>query len=262
IAVAEACRNVTCTGAEPVALTDCLNFGNPERPGVYYQLEECIRGMAEACGVLGVPVISGNVSLYNEARGEPIYPTPVVGMLGLLEDLQHVCNMGFRDTGDVVVLLGGKDGEVGLGGSEYLEVVHGMVAGRPRLDLDMEKRVQECCLFLIQSSLVKSAHDCSLGGLAVALALCGIRGGIGFEGRLGGDMRWDGLLFGEGQSRIVLSMQPDNLEAVKEAASRTGVSLKRLGMVRRDRFVIEGLVDLPLADMASTWSQGLSRALE
>ena len=169
IAVAEAARNVVCVGAEPIALTDCLNFGNPEKPEVYYQLEECIKGIAAACRTLDVPVVSGNVSLYNETRGQPVYPTPVVGMLGLIEDINKVCRIGFRDEGDVVAVLGGKKGDSGLGGSEYLEVMHNLVAGSPNLDLDLEKRVQETCLDMIRDGLIKSAHDCSLGGLAVAL---------------------------------------------------------------------------------------------
>ena len=262
IAVAEAARNVVCVGARPIALTDCLNFGNPEKPEVYYQLEECIKGMAEACQTLGIPVISGNVSLYNETRGQPIYPTPVVGMLGLLEDMDRVCDMGFRDEGDVVVLLGGEGDEPGLGGSEYLELLHGLVAGRPRLDLELERRVQECCLTLINSGLVKSAHDCSLGGMGVALALCCIKGEVGFRGRLAWDLRWDSLLFGEGQSRIVLSLASDDMGRVEQMASKAGVPLQRLGVVGEERFMIEGLVDLPVAELASSWTQGLTEALK
>ena len=262
IAVAEAARNVVCVGAEPIALTDCLNFGNPERPEVYYQLKECIRGMAEACRIFDVPVVSGNVSLYNETRGQPIYPTPVVGMLGLIEDIDRTCRMGFKDEGDVVVMLGGREDDSGLGGSEYLEVMHDLVAGSPSLDLNLEKSVQETCLGLIRAGLVKSAHDCSLGGLAVALALCAIKGGKGFQGELEDDLRWDARLFGEPQSRIVVSLNPEVLDEVEKVASKAGVPLKRLGLVGGDRFGIQGLIDLSLKDIDECWNNGLAKTLE
>ena len=169
IAVAEAARNVVCSGAEPLAITDCLNFGNPERPDIYYQLKECIRGMARACRAFDIPVISGNVSLYNETRGEAVYPTPVVGMVGLIEDIERRCSSAFREDGDAVFLIGSWE-EGRLDGSEYLELRHGLVRGKPAIDLDLEKRVQRCCLDAIRRGIIKSAHDCSEGGLAVALA--------------------------------------------------------------------------------------------
>ena len=176
IAVAEASRNAACLGARGIAVTDCLNFGNPEKPEVYYQLEECIRGMTEACKIFGMPVISGNVSLYNETMDEPVYPTPVAGVLGLLEDVSLVCGMGFKSEGDVVLLLGPAPSATGLGGSEYLEVVHEKVAGKPSIDLDMEKRVQELCATLIGKRMLESAHDCSMGGAgSCAGALCDSR---------------------------------------------------------------------------------------
>ena len=176
IAVAEASRNAACVGARGIAVTDCLNFGNPEKPEVYYQLEECIRGMTEACKIFGMPVISGNVSLYNETMDEPVYPTPVAGVLGLLEDVSLVCGMGFRNEGDVVLLLGPAPGATGLGGSEYLELVHEKVAGKPSIDLDMEKQVQELCVTLIEEGMLNSAHDCSMGGAgSCAGALCDSR---------------------------------------------------------------------------------------
>ena len=152
IAVAEACRNVSCTGAEPIALTDCLNFGNPEKPETYYQLEQCILGMAEACRALNVPVISGNVSLYNETQGEGIYPTPIIGCLGLLEDVRANVGIGFQQKGDVIVLLGApepSDDASFLAGSEYLEIVHGLVAGQPLLDIEAEAALQRACRRLV-----------------------------------------------------------------------------------------------------------------
>ena len=153
IAVAEVCRNLSCAGAEPLALTDCLNFGNPERPEIYYQLEWCIRGIARACRVLGVPVVSGNVSLYNESRGQAIYPTPIVGGLGLLEDATRHSRSSFPDAGLVVALLGAdvlRSRASQLAGSEYLQVIHGKVAGRPAINLSLESRVQELCRRLVQ----------------------------------------------------------------------------------------------------------------
>src|SRR5215211_1937405 len=187
IAVAEAARNVVCTGAQPVAVTNCLNFGNPEKPEIYYQLEQAIRGMASACEALETPVISGNVSLYNETLGEAVYPTPVIGMLGVVDDVRLCTGAGFVEDGDDVWLLGGAAGElvgeaVSLGGSEYLRTVRGVVAGRPRINLDREVAVQRACLAAIRAEVVRSAHDCADGGLAVAPAE-GV-GGAG-EGRGG-----------------------------------------------------------------------------
>ncbi len=223
IAVAEAARNVVCTGAQPIAATDCLNFGNPEKPEVYYQLEQAIRGMAAACEALGTPVISGNVSLYNETMGAAVYPTPVVGMLGLIEDVDRRCDAAFRTTGDVVMLLG-QGGEVAgraadLAGSEYLKLVHGVVAGRPAIDLGAEAAVQRCTLAAIRAGLLSSAHDCSDGGLAVALAECAAWGGLGLDAAgLPIDGRLDAALFGEAQSRIVVSLPPSGVDDLRRLA--------------------------------------------
>ena len=261
IAVAEACRNVSCTGATPIALTDCLNFGNPEQSDIYYQLEQCIRGMACACRVLDVPVVSGNVSLYNETQGLAIFPTPVVGALGLLEDVTLHVNSGFRGPGEVVALLGA--GEVRgrarhLAGSEYLELVHNTVAGRPAIDLKLEVRVQELCRRLVQDGIVTSAHDCSDGGLAVALAESCIDGSTGFLGTFRALGRWDAALFGEVQSRIVVSTPSGNLDDLKGAAAALDVPVAILGVTQPERrFVLEGLVDLPLEEIERAWNGAL-----
>lgn len=258
IAVAEAARNLVCAGAEPLALTDCLNFGNPDNPDIYYQLKECIRGMAAACRRLKVPVISGNVSLYNETKDEAIYPTPVVGMLGLVKNVKRHCTMGFKDKGDLVFLLGGTEDGGELAGSEYLELHRGIVAGRPAIDLDLEKRVQRCCLSLIQKGWINSAHDCSDGGLAVALAESCIAGSLGFMGEsLTYQGRTDVALFGEGQSRIVVSVAPEKVEHLENAAARGKVPLRRLGKVGGNRLIIGDLVNLPLGDARRAWSEGL-----
>lgn len=260
MAVAEAARNLVCTGAEPLAITDCLNFGNPERPDIYYQLKECIRGMAAACRRLNIPVISGNVSLYNETKGMAVYPTPVVGMVGLIEDIEKHCTSGFKNDGDVVFLLGG-DGEGNLAGSEYLEVVHGLVAGRPLIDLDQERKVQRCCLSLIRGGAIKSAHDCSDGGLAIALAESCILGGVGFKGSWKLRGRLDEDLFGEGPSRFVVSVAPSQVARLKRVAADCGVRLTKLGVVGGKRLIIEELINVRLEDLRTTWYGALERAL-
>jgi phosphoribosylformylglycinamidine synthase len=263
IAVAEAARNLVCTGAQPLAITDCLNLGNPENPDVYYQLKECVRGIARGCHVIKIPVISGNVSLYNETRGEVVYPTPVVGMVGLIKDIRRRCTPAFKPGGDMVFLLGADkgQGERGLGGSEYLEAIQGIVAGRPSIDLEMERRVQRCCLNAISRGIIRSAHDCSDGGLAVALAECCIAGNTGFQGAGWVEGRRDASLFGELQSRIVVSVEPEKAKRLEETAARYQVPLKRLGVTGGDRFVIEGYIDPPLSQIETAWRKGLEEAL-
>ena len=251
LAVAEACRNVACVGAEPIALTDCLNFGNPERPEVYYQLEECIKGMADACRALGVPVVSGNVSLYNEGEQQAIYPTPVVGALGLLDDVSRHCGAGFRNEGDVILLLGAAslDGDAAtLAGSEALEALHGMVAGRPALDMDLEARVQRLCRDAVRRGLLSSAHDCSDGGLAVALAESCVIGGVGATVTAQPGGRWDAALFGEAPSRVVVSLDRSMTAPLRRLANRLGVPVLRLGRVGGDRLRIGRLVNVRLED--------------
>ena len=262
IAVAEASRNAACLGARGIAVTDCLNFGNPEKPEVYYQLEQCIRGMTKACETFRIPVISGNVSLYNETMDEPVYPTPVAGVLGLMEDVSLACNMGFRDAGDVVLLLGPAPSADGLDGSEYLEVVHGKVAGKPSIDLELEKRVQGLCISLIEKGMLESAHDCSMGGLAAAVALCAIQGEIGVRCEVGGEGRWDAVLLGEVQSRIVVSVKPGDVEQVKVIGKKSGVPVTGLGVVGGDRLVIRPRINLPLNQVAEAWRNGLSNAMK
>ena len=264
LAVAEACRNLVCTGAQPLAITDCLNFGDPERPEVAYQLQQCVHGMIQACQALEVPVVSGNVSLYNETRGEPVYPTPAVGALGLVEDVTHHCRSAFQKEGDIVVLLGASHvrGEVAsLAGSEYLEAMHNLVAGQPALDMALEARVQRCCLRLIREGIIRSAHDCSEGGLAVALAECAIQGDLGFRGSFAIEGRWDAALFGEAPSRIVVSLDARDLQQVERLCRDEKVPYTLLGTVGGHRFVLPDLLDLPLDAMDNAWRHGLERAL-
>ncbi len=262
IAVAEVCRNVSCSGAEPVALTDCLNFGNPERPEIYYQLEECVRGIADAARAFDVPVISGNVSLYNESEGA-IYPTPIIGGLGLLDDVRRHATVSFKRAGDLVYLLGRSDTHAdagSLGGSEYLSAVHGLVAGRPSIDLDLEAAVQRACRRLIAEGIADSAHDCSDGGLAVTLAESCIAGNIGFNGKVSLDSRWDAVLFGEGQSRIIVSARPEAAASLLQVCRDEDVPAALLGAVGGDRLAIDGLVDAPIAELANAWRNGLQEA--
>jgi phosphoribosylformylglycinamidine synthase subunit PurL len=264
IAVAEAARNVVCAGAEPLAVTDCLNFGNPEKLDVYYQMEETVRGMAAACEKFGTPVISGNVSLYNETNGEPVVPTPVIGMLGLLEDVEKHCAMGFQQEGDEVFLVGATlEAPVSsLSGSEYVREMHRLVVGRPHIDLDLEARVQRICLEAIRRDLLHSAHDCSQGGLAVALAECCIAGGRGMEGSdAKASGRLDATLFGEAQSRIVVSCAGGASGELGILARDANVPLTHLGHVGGKRLILPDLVDVPVEEMAAAYQEGLPRAL-
>ena len=264
IVVAEVCRNLSCSGAEPLALTDCLNFGDPERPDVYYQLEWCIRGMARACRVLGVPVISGNVSLYNESRGQAIFPTPVVGGLGLLEDVNRHVKSAFPGEGLVVALLGDNRSRArasDLAGSEYMTVVQGAIRGRPAIDLDLENRLQQLCRSAIADGLIVSAHDCSDGGLAVALAESCIQGGVGFRGQHELPRRWDAALFGERQSRIVVSLDEAGWPALEQLAVERRVPVSRLGATEGDKFRLGHDIDLPLQEIDRAWRHGLEQAL-
>ena len=263
IAVSEAGRNLACSGAQPLAITDCLNFGDPEKDDVYYQLKECIAGMARASREFKIPVISGNVSLYNETRGEAVYPTPVVGMVGLIEDVAEHCTSGFKNEGDLVFLLGeGNIIDSSIGSSEYLELIHGMIKGNPYIDLELEKRLQRCCLEAIKRGLINSAHDCAEGGLAVALAESCLANRIGFvsseweiEGRL------DAALFGEAQSRIVVSIAPKSSWKLLKLADRYQIAATKLGVVGGKRFILKGYMDLSLKEIEEAWRGGLEELL-
>ena len=234
IAVAEAARNVACTGARPMAITNCLNFGNPTRPEVFFQLKEAIAGMGEACRALGTPVTGGNVSLYNESPAGAVYPTPVIGMVGLIDSLSHVTRAAFQVDGDAILLLGEMGGE--LGGSEYLATIHRTVAGSPpACDVEREKVAIDVLLRGIRDGLVRSAHDCSDGGIAIALAECCIADSEAESGAEVDLTRWAHLrnrevLFGETQGRfIVSSPAPERVEAI---AREAGLPCARIGVVR------------------------------
>ena len=264
IAVAEACRNVSCTGAEPIALTDCLNFGNPEKPETYYQLEQCIEGMAAASRALGAPVVSGNVSLYNETMGQDIWPTPIIGALGLLDDVTRRAGIAFPGLARLVVLLGAdavSGDPVDLSAGEYLHVVHGLTAGRPRIDLDLEVAVQRACRRLIRESIAESAHDCSDGGLAVALAESCIAGNVGFRADFAVTGRWDAALFGERQSRIIVSLPPDREPDLRRICAAERVPFLPLGQTAGTALTLPPTLAVPVADLAHTWNTALEHAL-
>ncbi|WP_081413505.1 phosphoribosylformylglycinamidine synthase subunit PurL [Aneurinibacillus terranovensis] len=260
IAVAEAARNVVCSGAEPLAITDCLNFGSPEKPEIFWQFEKAVDGMSEACRVLDTPVIGGNVSLYNETLGEAIYPTPVVGMVGLVHDTDHITTQSFKSEGDVILLLGETKDE--LGGSEYQKMVNGSIAGRPpAIDLEVEKRLQQTVLTSIQKGLVASAHDLAEGGLAVALVESA-EPGLGVRVEWNIDLRPDAALFSESQSRILLSVKPDHEAEVRKIAEKNGIVCTRIGTVGGNdvRITINRreIMNTPLSDLKAAWKDAIA----
>ncbi|WP_454192548.1 phosphoribosylformylglycinamidine synthase subunit PurL [Paenibacillus sp. Marseille-Q7038] len=256
IAVSEAARNIVCSGAEPLAITDNLNFGSPEKPEIFWQMEKSVDGMAEACNVLGTPVIGGNVSMYNENAKGAIYPTPVVGMVGLVHDTDHITTQGFKNEGDVILLLGNTFAE--LGGSEFQYAVHGVTEGRPpKLDLATEKALLDAVLGAIQKGLVASAHDLSEGGLAVALAESCISGDKGARVSMTTDLRKDHALFSESQSRILLTATKENAEALVEFVKNSGVPVQVIGQVTGSNLTVElngtSAVDESVAVLKQVW---------
>ncbi|HEY3353401.1 MAG TPA: phosphoribosylformylglycinamidine synthase subunit PurL [Polyangia bacterium] len=266
MAVCEAARNLVCSGAEPLAITDCLNFGNPEKPEIMWQFAECLRGLSDACRALATPVVSGNVSFYNETNGRGIYPTPMIGMIGLMPRVADHVTQWLKGEGDLIALLGRNTAEIG--GSEYLKVLHGRVAGpAPRLDMALEQAVQRACLALARAGLLRSAHDLAEGGLAAALAECCVSGPapIGCSVRLADGLRPDHLLFGEAPSRIVISLDPARQDEVARVAAAAGAPLAFVGVAGGRRFKVEAagtVVDLPLADVDTAWREGFRRVVE
>ena len=274
-AVAEAARNVACAGALPIGATNCLNFGNPERPETMWQFAEAVRGIAEACRDLEIPITGGNVSLYNETDGQAIYPTPVLGVVGLLEDETRVVTRLFPSEGLEVVLLGDPAGAIG--GSEYLKVVHGLVRGRPAaLNLDRERALQRLLVEAAGAGLVRSAHDCAEGGFAVTLAECCVEGGgIGARVALPGednsfepDDEFDLVraLFGEAPSRVIVSVTPADCDRLLDRAGALAVPAAVIGRTGGDRITIlvDGTVvaDVALNEAEQRWANGLTRHFE
>ena len=274
VAVAECARNLICAGAEPAGVTDCLCFGNPEKPDRFWGFKKAIEGIAEACKHFRVPVVSGNVSLYNETPDSAIHPSPLIGMIGVLQDVTKSMSMGFRDTGDVIVLLGESLDE--LGGSEYLYVEHNLEEGAPpQLDLTRELNVHRLTLAAIRRGLIKSAHDCSDGGLAVTLAESCIVGEIGASIELPPEVeatantRLDAVLWGESQSRIVVSCARENLDELRRMAKIAHVPLSELGNVGGEKFnvgdnragVLHPLFSLPVAEITSAYRGAIGRIM-
>jgi len=272
--VAEAARNVVCVGAKPIAITNCLNFASPERPEVMWTFSEVIDGMAEACEVFETPVVSGNVSFYNETEGRGILPTPVIGMVGLVEDVRRVIQPGFKNEGDMIALLGSTGDDLLM--SEYMVSVEGvspdeLIASRsvPRLDLKVETAVQTSCLQAAEIGLLKSAHDCADGGLAVTLAeLCFSslgRNAIGADVTLASDLPAATLLFSETPSRIVISFDPSEEKSVREIAERNNAPFTIIGRVGGSGLRIksnqETIVEASVAKLESTWREGLTNKL-
>ncbi len=256
LAVAEAARNIIATGARPLAVTDCLNLANPDRPEVYWELEETVAGLAYACRALDLPIVSGNVSLYNDSNGESaIYPTPVVGMVGVIEDYGRRLGAGLRSEGDFVLLIGSSHND--MGGSEYLKVEHGYVAGRPpALDLTREQAVNRLVLAAAENGFLHSAHDCAEGGMLVALAECCLLGGIGVRCpaiRPEPPLRLDAAFFGESPSRYIVSVASRAMPELQSLARRHHVELSLLGLAGGDILEFEGQLRLALAELREAW---------
>jgi phosphoribosylformylglycinamidine synthase subunit PurL len=288
-AVAEAARNVACSGARPMAATNCLNFGNPEKPEVMWQFAQAIDGLTEACNSLGTPITGGNVSFYNETLGKSIYPTPVIGILGIIEDASRVVKMAFREEGDAIVLLDGVGATLGspavgaspdsakeFSSSEYAKTIAGTAAGQPpAIDLAAEKRLIDCFIALAAAGLVQSAHDISDGGLAVALAeSCFASVGAQHAAlqlaaivNLDDDTPSEHTLFGERGARAVVSVRPTSLARVLENARQYNVAAHQIGQVTRDgAFRIEhkghAVIDNPLETLRDAWANSLERTLK
>jgi phosphoribosylformylglycinamidine synthase subunit PurL len=269
IAIAEAARNLICSGADPAAVTDCLNFGNPEKPEVFWYFKNCIEGIINACEFFKLPVVSGNVSFYNESPKSAVFPTPTIGMIGIIEDTKNVITQNFKNEGDAIILLGESKEE--LGGGEYLKQIHHMVKGdAPALDLSLEKATGACVYEAIKKGLVNSAHDCSEGGLAVCIAESCISDDENMIGavidNLDFDIRKDAALFGESQSRIVLSCPFGNAEKIKEIAKKMQAPFKIIGTVGGDALKIikakETIIDISIKRMHDIWAFSLEALIK
>ena len=269
IAVAEAARNIVCVGARPRAITNNLNFGNPLKPEVYFQLREAVAGMGEACAAFETPVTGGNVSLYNENPRGAIYPTPVVGMVGVLTDVENYVSAAFKNAGDIIILLGTNTDE--LGGSEYLKVMHDLVAGdAPSVDLTKERALQECMIEVAEARLAKSAHDCSEGGLAITLAesAIGAGNGIGIDVALSDSVKEAAaLLFGEATGRIVISCSMANKEQINAVANKHGVAVRAIGHVTSDgvfniQCADETRISTTTAELADIYQNAIPRLMD
>ncbi len=262
IAVSESARNLACSGATPIAITNCLNFGNPEKPHVMWQFKQAIDGMSKACLKLNTPVVSGNVSFYNETEDKAIYPTPTIGMIGLIDDVSKLTTQWFKDEGDLIVLLGETKEE--LGGSEYLAQIHGQTRGKPpELDLNTESNLIQALLEVSNEGIINSAHDISEGGLGVALAesCFAPNGPVGIRINLCSDIRKDSLLFSESQSRVIISLKQNNLIEFEDIIAKWRVPMEIIGKVEGTKFLIENLIDIPINEAYNAWNSGFEDIL-
>jgi phosphoribosylformylglycinamidine synthase len=264
IAIAEAARNLACTGAVPAGVTDCLNFGSPDKPDRYWQFKNAINGLIDACKYFNVPVISGNVSFYNESVTSAIFPTPSIGMVGIIEDISKRMTSNFKDEGDAIVLLGLNKEEIG--GSEYLKRIHEKKTGdAPELNMELEKSVQEACIELIGKGLIKSAHDCAEGGLSVCIAESCMRGKIGAEVSLSEKIRTDALLFGESQSRIVVTCDKNRLAAAEKILKDKNIPHSEIGVVRGEKIVVKingkEYINAGIKETEDIYNNSISRSL-
>jgi phosphoribosylformylglycinamidine synthase len=261
IAVAEASRNLVCCGARPLAVTDGLNFGDPFNPEIYWQFVKSVEGITKACKYFGLPVISGNVSFNNENPKGAVYPTPVIGMVGIIDNVKNVTSSDFKKEGDVILLIGQTKEEIG--GSQYLSIIHDLRKGAPpTLDLNREKSVQDAVLEIIGQRLASSAHDCSDGGLAVALAECCILGGHGAVITVNDKMRTDALLFGESQSRIVISATRKNQEKIKTICKQFHAPCIAIGEVKGDSLVINNSIKVKVARLQEAHGKAIPKAIQ
>ena len=263
IAVAESARNVVCSGAEPIAITNCLNFGNPQDPEIYWQFKEAVLGIGEACRALNTPVTGGNVSFYNETGETAVYPTPVIGMVGLLENIEQNTTIEFKDAGDFIVTLGALNGCVG--GSEYLRTIHGQIKGPiPHLNLELEMGIQELCLDAIKKGIIKSAHDLSDGGLAVNISesIVHSKPGMGAKLDVVRKLRDDELVFGECQSLIVVSLEEAALYELILLAQKLDVHTQTIGRVTDiGSLVINDLMDIPRKKLKNAYFNSLEKIM-
>jgi phosphoribosylformylglycinamidine synthase len=267
IAVAEAARNLVCSGAKPLAITDCLNFGNPEKPEIMWQFEQSVQGISDACRALNTPVISGNVSFYNDTKGMSIFPTPIIGMVGIILSAEQYITQYFKDEGDIIILLGSNKEE--LGGSEYLKVIHDIERGNPpEIDLNLEVRIQRTLLDAHKIGLIKSAHDCSEGGLAVTLSESCISNKdrkIGAVIDLNENMRSDALLFGETQSRIIITASPAKIDSLKNVLEGYKIPYTLIGKVGGERLIINNnsskLIDITIVNLNNAWRDSIKNMM-
>jgi len=267
IAVAETARNLSCCGAIPMGLTDCLNFGTPEKPGIFWQFKYAIDGIVNACDCLEIPVISGNVSFYNESFGKAIYPTPVIGTAGLIEDVSKLIDMSFKNNGDKIILLGRKSNTYAIndnmGGSEFLKLFFGKVAGLcPEIDISFEKKVQQVCRALINESLINSAHDVSIGGLAVNIAESCIFGNIGAKIEI--DIKNQNILreiYNESQSQIVISVSPNNVDMIKKVCLNFDVPFEIIGTVMGEDILINEEINIPVSEALDIYDSTIEKLM-